>query len=481
MYTKHLSPAVMAFTPTIGVYHCFLMLIAILAAGWLSPSYVQAATLDGLWTSDGFRRVLVVEKDKVQSYELTALSCLLSWEATGKVADGGAISFLVNGCERRLELDPASDIAKLSSDCCVTDFFWRRLSTKPKGFGEQADNTPQASYAVFWQTFAENYPFFALHQVDWDSIDRTYRPQVTAQTTPKELFDIFWNMTAKLNDAHIYIRAIAPTELQAESWGRRPDGQRIRQAERNRLMGIIKGKFVPGIKAYCQSRIYYGMTKDEIGYLCINAFGAYAPGDAFGDHKKAMDEALDTIFQDSLKWKGLIIDVRQNSGGWAGMDVWLATRLTAEKYLAYTTETRDNLEGPLHFTPRQQVWVNPSSRPAYLGKVALLIGRDTVSSGENFALALMGRKPVVTRIGENTQGVFSEILERRLPNGWKFGLPNQIYRTADGRSFDGVGVPPDVAVPVFSKEDLKEGRDSGMAKAVEVLLTTNVITAHEHN
>jgi C-terminal processing protease CtpA/Prc len=83
---------------------------------------------------------------------------------------------------------------------------------------------------------------------------------------------------------------------------------------------------------------------------------------------------------------------------------------------------------------------------------------------------MMGRKPAVTRIGENTQGVFSEVLERKLPNGWEFGLPNQIYRTAEGKSFDGMGIPPDIAVPVFPPEELRDGRDSGLSKAIETIL-----------
>jgi hypothetical protein len=78
----------------------------------------------------------------------------------------------------------------------------------------------------------------------------------------------------------------------------------------------------------------------------------------------------------------------------------------------------------------------------------------------------MGRTPRVTRIGENTQGVFSDVLERRLPNGWTFGLPNEVYRTAEGAAFDGLGVPPDIAVPVFADGDVVAGRDPVIEKAI---------------
>jgi len=75
----------------------------------------------------------------------------------------------------------------------------------------------------------------------------------------------------------------------------------------------------------------------------------------------------------------------------------------------------------------------------------------------------------VTRIGENTQGVFSDVLDRRLPNGWTFGLPNEVYRTPEGRTFDGTGIPPDIAVPVFADADVAAGKDPGMAMAVSLL------------
>jgi C-terminal processing protease CtpA/Prc len=98
-----------------------------------------------------------------------------------------------------------------------------------------------------------------------------------------------------------------------------------------------------------------------------------------------------------------------------------------------------------------------------------LTGPSTVSAGETFTQALMGRTPHITRIGENTQGVFSDVLGRRLPNGWRFGLPNEVFLTPDGKAFDGPGIPPDIQVPVFAASDLAAGKDPAMAKAIEVL------------
>lgn len=84
-------------------------------------------------------------------------------------------------------------------------------------------------------------------------------------------------------------------------------------------------------------------------------------------------------------------------------------------------------------------------------------------------MAVLDRDPHVVRVGSNTQGVFSDVLGRKLPNGWTFGLPNEIYFTKDGKAFDGTGVPPDIEAPIFPMEDLTDGRDSALDKALELL------------
>ena len=147
----------------------------------------------------------------------------------------------------------------------------------------------------------------------------------------------------------------------------------------------------------------------------------------------------------------------------------IVSRLSAVKYLAYSKVTRNSLSGPLRFTAPQPAWVDVSTRPGYRGRVVLLIGPDTLSGGETFAMALMGRAPKVTFVGENTQGVFSDVWGRKLPNGWTFGLPTELYLTGAGKSFDGRGVSPDSRVPVYPKVDLESRRDGALERAIKVL------------
>ena len=80
----------------------------------------------------------------------------------------------------------------------------------------------------------------------------------------------------------------------------------------------------------------------------------------------------------------------------------------------------------------------------------------------------MGRKPPLFGRREY-QGVFSDVLDRRLPNGWRLVLPNEIYVTEDGKSFDVTGVPPDVPAPGLSRKNFENESDPGLEKAQEIL------------
>src|SRR3989442_15721750 len=107
--------------------------------------------------------------------------------------------------------------------------------------------------------------------------------------------------------------------------------------------------------------------------------------------------------------KGLIIDVRVNTGGADPLCLAIASRLSSVKYLAYSKVTRNSLSGPRRFTAPQPAWVDVSTRPGYHGRAVLLIGPDTLSGGERYPLVLVGRTPRVKTLGAHTQGVLSYV------------------------------------------------------------------------
>jgi hypothetical protein len=91
--------------------------------------------------------------------------------------------------------------------------------------------------------------------------------------------------------------------------------------------------------------------------------------------------------------------------------------------------------------------------------VVELIGPLTISAGDSHAGAYA---PHAAHRADRREyaGGFSDVLGRKL-NGWRFGLPNEIYRTADGKIFDLLGMPPDIEVPVLADADVAAGKDPG--------------------
>lgn len=60
----------------------------------------------------------------------------------------------------------------------------------------------------------------------------------------------------------------------------------------------------------------------------------------------------------------------------------------------------------------------------------------------------------ITRIGSNTEGIFSDILEKKLPNDWTLNLSNEIYQDINGTCYESIGVPPDKKIEYSHNENM---------------------------
>jgi hypothetical protein len=424
----------------------------------------------GFWLADGYGLLYELTPTGLNVYQLTSVSCIHSeTRPPDKThSSNSALAFSSPGTITTVSRTNDPNTLRLHMDWAASDIILHRTDKPPENCTQKPANSPQANYSIFWQTFAEQYPFFALRKVDWHAVDRQFRPRVTSTTSPSELFQIFQQMLEPLHDTHTSIEA---RDIKQEFEGWRQDPGHLSDEAWNKAASVIESKYVQGgLRAYCKGRLQFGMLRNSIGYLRVTTFYDYADG-GYANEVQCLQNSLSSMFESAAKFNGLVIDARLNHGGDDPLGVEIASRLTDKKYLAYLKTARDSmsLDAPLHLTEKQPVWVTPAAAPGFKGRVALLIGPDTVSAGETFTMALMGREPHVVRIGLITQGVFSDVLQRSLPNGWQFGLPNEIYDTADGTAYDAVGVPPDVPVQFFTPEDLKASRDTALEEAIRQL------------
>lgn len=116
--------------------------------------------------------------------------------------------------------------------------------------------------------------------------------------------------------------------------------------------------------------------------------------------------------------------------------------------------------------------IEPAPR-AFAGPVVVLISEATVGTAEVLVLSL-SQLPNVTLLGRTTDGSLGsfDLLYRRLPNNWVFGLPTHEYTDpVSGKNFEKVGISPDVTTQegLWPKQERDKGYDSWLDEALALL------------
>lgn len=442
--------------------------IALLGIPSVGRAQIASPRVNGLWASEGYGLLFEVAHDTLRSYEVTRISCLAALTATAVSASEGVLgTFRIIGRPATVLLlpDQRPERIRLHYNGAASDIILGRASQKPSECDRPAPNTPQSNFEIFARNWSEQYPFFALKNTDWAAIVDANRSKITDQTTPAELFAVLKGMIEPLHDAHSSIRA---GDIQQRFGGSRTGGTALARDQFDRAYGTVAKYLTGGLHSFCEGQVEFGMLAPDVGYMRIKGFSGYHSDGSFESGLVALEAALDTIFSGAGQWKGLVTDVRINGGGADPYGLAIAGRLTSKDYVAYLKEARLDPNDASKWTPAQTSWVRATTRPGFRGPVVHLTGLRSVSAAETFTQALINREPKIVRVGENTQGVFSDVLGRRLPNGWQFGLPNERFVT-NGKSYDGPGIPPDVTVPVFPASDLADGRDGAIERALAIL------------
>lgn len=437
-------------------------------------------SIEGYWRSEGWGLIYKVSGAYAQTFEITSKTCTLGVKAV-RVTDSAAehvAKFRARGGDV-FYIDSGSDDdhKRLEHRGAIINIMLERIAALPDVCRPPTENTPLGNFNVFAQTFAEQYISFDLRHVDWDSVVARQRNAITPLTTPTQLFETLKAMIEPLTDIHTGIEApkikrnFDPPLRSGTDRVMGGDIDWFARVGRRKLQAITdRGYFRDPLFSFCHGQWQYGLTKNGVGYLRILQFGGYSRKSGFEHDVRALNHALDRILGNP-RLLALIIDLRFSFGGDDRLGLAIAARLTARDYMAYAIQARSDPVIQDRYTPLQPVMVRTGRHPIFGGPVMQLIGPITMSAAETFTEALMGRTPNVVRIGGNTQGVFCDPLERHLPNGWTFELPNAVYRTSDGKVFDVFGIPPNVAVPVFAIDDIAAGRDPAMTAAMRLLTT----------
>jgi hypothetical protein len=444
-----------------------LLLVAGITVGLVAAPLTAMAVppVDGVWQMDGYGTIVAIDNGKAQLFSTTSISCTPAAEykqSGDRFTADEEQAFTVRVRRDRMVLQVEGNVG---------DKHLRRLAKLPTLCTMPGATGPVAVFDQFWTTYAENYPFFRAKGIDWNQVRDTYRPRVTPEMPDDALFDLLTEMIKPLGDAHTAIRS--ETRFFP---GARPGTTLPTPELEAELRPYIESTALKGLRftSYANDLVGYADLPGRIGYLRVIAFLGYGNVPDYNAERKVLHDTLDKILTKDRtsgrnKLRGLIVDLRINGGGSDQLALDLASRLTGKPHFAYFKRARNDPSDPTAFTAPQPLFVRPSERTKYTGPIAMLTGGSQLSAGETFTQAMMNRSPRPVRIGENTQGVFSDVLVRTLPNGWQFIVPNEEFRTRDWQSFDGPGIPPDIRTPVFTPAELTGHRDSAFSTALKAL------------
>jgi hypothetical protein len=325
-------------------------------------------------------------------------------------------------------------------------------------------SSPERNFEAFWQIFDQHYAHFETRQLNWQQQYQRFRGQVTPTTTDAQLLAIFKAMVAPLKDGHVVMSPTGDLPASAQyspfyqQFPTKALQAQFHQVTVDQLRSRGFGPLVPfqstpyQIGGYCRSKDY--------GYLQLNGFG--------GMPLTTFSQQLDDMVRSFADVKGLILDIRINGGGSPAYLWALAGRLIQVKQLVGFARTR--ISKPKHeYSPWGAYYVSPKGEKQLLKPTVLLTSGATISAGDHCALYLK-ELPYVKLIGENSNGIFSPMLGKQLPNGWEVALSNGQMVSAKRVSYEGKGVPVDVAV-IHHRSDMQQGIDPGLEKAFTFLQT----------
>lgn len=463
-----------------------------------STTISEEKSLDGVYESVGYGRVLKIVEGEFILADVTKYSCIP----------------LMNG-----EISSFADALSIANDTLsiqdgINRYFFVKMKDAPavckagspeRAAAEAKANDPEHNFEVLWDTFKTHYAYFELRKIDPNAMYATYRPLVTSETSDAELFMIMNEMLESFDDAHISISAPDEIEAAAKALSNKnnlegeSNSADISEAPKKRLRNyqvakMVADEYIPTGTSIKNGNLRWGKLKYNVGYIQINQMmglvdlglsdtlswrnywmAYFEEGERLElgtpEEVAGINESLDIILKELAETSALIIDVRFNGGGKdeVGMDV--LKRFNPKEKVVFSKKGRlgDGFT-PINYVT-QPASENPIKKPVYL-----LIARESASATEIMALSALSL-PNIVQIGSRTEGVFSDVLDKELPNGWEFGLSSEVYLDMNGNNYEGLGIPPDVEIdyPRDTQEllhkvvaDLSSEGDIAIIKALEL-------------
>ena len=284
-------------------------------------------------------------------------------------------------------------------------------------------SNPVNVFDYLWNKVDQQYAFFDVKGVDWDSVREVYRPMVDDDMDKESLFEVCAAMLNTLRDGH--------TNLISSFDVSHNDSVYYKMyAEKNIDADVVVLNYLT---------VNYYTTAGFAHNAIRNGHVAYVRYSSF--QNSITESALKYIVDRYKDCDGMILDLRQNGGGSVDNIRMMLSIFDNHKQPLYRTQIKS---GPGHneFKELTTVYATDSCilEQPYTKPVAVLIDRGSFSATSFFALCTMGYDNIKL-FGVYSGGGLGLPNGGALPNGWTYRFSITRTIALDGGNYEN-GVPP---------------------------------------
>jgi len=455
---------------------------------------MSTSSFTGYWKTVGYGFVIEITEENVQFYDVNKMSCAPN------------LSQSIEEFFTEFEVIESTN-SFFTAKGGITEYDFERIDQLPdvcRSITKTLQQDPLHNFDALWETFSEQFAYFKERDIDWNRLRTKYRSQISKKTKPFDLFMTLHTMVEELNDGHSMIGVPEGLEKKYAKYRKRKQKERIKElgyrpepinTDDVRYANI--DLYIDDVKEYLFGNIYWGITKDNVAIVQINGMAnlanynipsslsdeeaeiyyaeqAEASSNYLQDEVNGTRYIMDKILEEISGTKACILDIRFNGGGFDGVGMEIVKSFAQQEGIAFVKNTRLG-EG---FTRPQSIEIQPMAH-AYSRPLFLLTSYQSASAAESFSMAMKALSPDLQIIGSPTNGIFSDMIEKKLPNGWDYALSTEVYANTNGVNYEGKGIQPDYAIEYKKKgywfydqiktETLLHKKDTAIDKVLKLL------------
>ncbi|MEM8972069.1 MAG: S41 family peptidase [Pseudomonadota bacterium] len=401
---------------------------------------------DGVWRSRGYGWWWVIKDGRVTIYDAGAGYCSRRWQRWGLPRHAGSGMLMsANGRTIRLTLGDRTYFHTFD-----------KVSSLPRACRDKSELGPRPNFEAMAAILSEHYAFFEQRGVDWSKHLQARRLRIHDHLTEH---DLFWELAAlikPIDDSHVGLEGHVAGRQRQYDPPRKTRKLSSEARHRFRSIGYWTRDIGPeligeNIVSIGDGRIKYGLIGPDVAYLYVSSTGRSL--------RRALNGQMGEVRKHFRGARALIIDLSKNFGGSDYVGRRLASKFMKKRTLAYYKYAGDDPSAK-----PQPIYIEPSKKVLFDGPIYVVTSASTISAAEILVMSLRAL-PNVTHIGSATRGSLSDILTKRLPNGWILNLSNEVYLDHEKTAWEGLGIKPHIEFAVKRRMS-NEAQDAAAARRV---------------